>query len=167
MKLRNGFVSNSSSSAFICDVCGAVESGMDLCMRDAEMFSCVAGHTICESHKLSPEGLEDLSHMQKRDKVAEYYEACNYVSESNKKYLNGAATDAEVESAFYELYDESEYYEIPSDFCPVCQFEDMNAYDLFAWFFATHPEMTEATLLSAWKTEYKTYAQFCKATKIK
>lgn len=49
MKKRNGFVSNSSSSSFICDSCGGSEEGMDLCLSEAEMFNCHNGHTIHES----------------------------------------------------------------------------------------------------------------------
>jgi hypothetical protein len=37
MKIRTGFVSNSSSSSFICDISGRTESGMDMCMSDAQM----------------------------------------------------------------------------------------------------------------------------------
>lgn len=41
MKIRTGFVSNSSSSSFVCDVCGNIESGWDLGLNDAEMCECV------------------------------------------------------------------------------------------------------------------------------
>lgn len=50
MKIRKGFVSNSSSSSFICDVCGESYSGWDATLDEAEMFECVHGHTVCLSH---------------------------------------------------------------------------------------------------------------------
>ncbi len=46
MKTRNGFVSNSSTSSFICQICGGVEAGMDLCLEEAEMIRCKNGHEI-------------------------------------------------------------------------------------------------------------------------
>lgn len=36
MKHRLGFVSNSSSSSYTCDVCGETESGWNLCLSDME-----------------------------------------------------------------------------------------------------------------------------------
>ena len=48
MKIRSGFVSNSSSSSFICDVCGRMESGWDASLSDFEMYECENGHTLCE-----------------------------------------------------------------------------------------------------------------------
>ncbi|MHA2280253.1 MAG: hypothetical protein ACXAC5_05280 [Promethearchaeota archaeon] len=50
MKIRTGFVSNSSSSSFICDVCGHDESGWDLGLSEAYMSECGRGHIICDSH---------------------------------------------------------------------------------------------------------------------
>jgi len=50
MKVRTGFVSNSSSSSFTCDACGGVESGWDACLSDVYMFNCANGHTVCDSH---------------------------------------------------------------------------------------------------------------------
>ena len=51
MKIRNGFVSNSSSSSFTCDVCGNTESGMDASLRDFEMSQCERGHVFCNCHQ--------------------------------------------------------------------------------------------------------------------
>jgi len=50
MKTRQYFVSNSSSSSFICNVCGEDYIGMDAGLNDSGMFECVSGHTICDSH---------------------------------------------------------------------------------------------------------------------
>jgi len=50
MKIRTGFVSNSSSSSFICNVCGNYQEGYDLSAEDVEMVECNKGHTFCECH---------------------------------------------------------------------------------------------------------------------
>jgi len=43
-------VSNSSSSSFICDICGHEASGWDMCLSEAYMVECVNGHVFCEDH---------------------------------------------------------------------------------------------------------------------
>ena len=48
MKVRRGFVSNSSSSSYTCEVCNETHSGWDLCIDDAGMFECENGHIIHE-----------------------------------------------------------------------------------------------------------------------
>lgn len=50
MKTRNGFVSNSSSSSFICNYCGELFSGYDAGKSDFGLVECINGHTICDSH---------------------------------------------------------------------------------------------------------------------
>lgn len=50
MKIRNGFVSNSSSSSFVCDYCGEIFSGYDAGRSDFCLIECINGHTICEDH---------------------------------------------------------------------------------------------------------------------
>ncbi len=49
-KYRLGFVSNSSSSSFVCDFCGAVESEYSRSLDDFEMSSCEHGHEFCNCH---------------------------------------------------------------------------------------------------------------------
>ena len=48
MKIRTKFVSNSSSSSFICDVSGEEYTSWDPCLEDAEMYECVKGHIFLE-----------------------------------------------------------------------------------------------------------------------
>jgi len=78
MKLRNGFVSNSSSSSFICMVDGSVEAGMDLSLSEAGMCSCVNGHTFCTQYRLAkPQIVQDLD-IEDYDEDDELYDNDDY-----------------------------------------------------------------------------------------
>lgn len=57
MKIRSGFVSNSSSSSYTCLVCGSTESGYDVSLSDLEMFECENEHLVCQSHAVG-EGIK-------------------------------------------------------------------------------------------------------------
>jgi hypothetical protein len=73
MKIRTGFVSNSSSSSFICGICGEVQSGWDLSLSDAEMVECSKhGHIFCESH-IKKELKEDFDEEVDRYDTPEKY----------------------------------------------------------------------------------------------
>jgi len=54
MKIRLCFVSNSSSSSFICEVCGRTESGYDMCLDDTDMYMCVNDHLFCTDETVFP-----------------------------------------------------------------------------------------------------------------
>lgn len=43
MKFRKDFVTNSSSSSFVCEICGRAESGFDIGLSEAGMMECVIG----------------------------------------------------------------------------------------------------------------------------
>ena len=54
MKIRTGFVSNSSSSSFICEICNRTEIGWDgNSLSDFDMVRCVNEHTFCTSHMIN------------------------------------------------------------------------------------------------------------------
>ena len=60
MKIRKGFVSNSSSSSYICEVCGCHEEGMDLDIADAGMYECKREHIFCQRHELPPDIINEV-----------------------------------------------------------------------------------------------------------
>jgi hypothetical protein len=45
MKVRTGFVSNSSSSSYVCEICGSVMED-----DDDDMVTCERQHTFCVYH---------------------------------------------------------------------------------------------------------------------
>ena len=130
MKIRNGFVSNSSSSSFICDFCGSVVSDRDLSMEDAGMLMCENGHTFCKEEtdfsldNLSNEILKDLKDYIKDRK---YYGSDDLSKEFVAKIdavLLGDLSIDEFENYLFE--DDVNYvinYEwgIPEKYCPVCK----------------------------------------------
>ena len=67
MKVRSGFVSNSSTSSFICEICGENVTGMDISYDDADMFMCHNGHVMCTEH-----ALKDLDSVEKDDDYYDY-----------------------------------------------------------------------------------------------
>ena len=79
MRIRVGFVSNSSSSSFVCDVCGRQESGWDLCLSVAEMAECENGHTFCQSEiKHTDENLDEHVEEEGWGEVpSDYCPVCN------------------------------------------------------------------------------------------
>lgn len=54
MKFRAGFVSNSSSSSYICQVCGDTFEAYDQGISDFGLVQCERDHLFCESHAINP-----------------------------------------------------------------------------------------------------------------
>jgi hypothetical protein len=61
MKIRTGFVSNSSSTSFVCEICHNADSTWDGGLEEMGFCECQNGHVICLDHLLikDPERNED------------------------------------------------------------------------------------------------------------
>ncbi len=73
MKVRKGFISNSSSTSFICDVCAETVGGWDMGLEEADMFECENGHTFCREHTVG--GRESLEEKFDDDGEAEEFDS--------------------------------------------------------------------------------------------
>lgn len=119
MKYRLDYVTNSSSSSFVCNVCNHVESGYDMCLSEAEMHYCDNGHTFCEDHTFA-ENKELAIALLKNMK--EKYIKFSY----NKDKI--PEIEEVLKAIGYEDYDDYEQifeeYELrdnyPVEFCPIC-----------------------------------------------
>ena len=90
MKIRSGFVSNSSSSSFICDCCGIAEEAYDGIL-DTGMCMCKNGHTFCNEH---------------------------IIDEDFKKTVKNSIYNGKYYFTYNE--NEYDITEIPEEFCPIC-----------------------------------------------
>ena len=120
MKYRKCHVTNSSSSSFVCDICGRVESGWDIGLSEAGMYECVNGHTFCwdEALKVSKEDLIKII-------LEEGW---------NKTYEGEVITEEELNNMEWEdlmeYCSDGGYYEVPECFCPICNFIEYSESDL-------------------------------------
>jgi hypothetical protein len=135
MKKRFGFVSNSSSSSFMCDLTYATEGGYDASAVDCGMAECVNGHTVVEG-LLLPEPSFDLNKLV--DEFVEYHSRFSYRDQVTKEDLREAMKEVSDYSEFIERiqsdFDE-EYgdYLYPAHRCPICMMKDLPAHQMFEY----------------------------------
>jgi len=123
MKRRNGFVSNSSSSSFLCEICGRQEVSYEG-LSEVQMVECDNGHTFCEYHLLEVKKktlLEQYKDLQKNGEL----EADLEIEIYNK--LQGALTPEEQEARlkefegqFEDIYADLDEYGVSAEACPIC-----------------------------------------------
>lgn len=178
MKVRLDFVTNSSSSSFICTVCGEEASGMDLSLSDAEMFRCVNGHTICDSH--SDESMDDknpkdimISHYEDEirkyeEKVKEKPEDKDYKdwleeAKKNLERVKNTEDEDELEDEASDVKADARY-EMPSEFCPVCQFKEIDKKEAYKYFMKKLG-LSKENFLNEIKSKYNNYNDYQKDIK--
>lgn len=139
MKFRSDFVTNSSSSSFICSACGNVEAGYDMSLSDANMVECENGHTICEYHvsdsisfknkkEVALRYINDYIGRLKTDNgYSEEYVLKRMVSLTDKKDFIEKLTEEDYEDnddlcdKFDDLLQEFDLEDtLPEELCPLC-----------------------------------------------
>ena len=130
MKFRKDFVTNSSSSSYVCEICGRSESGWDMCLSDCEMMECVNGHVFC-----CDEALEQPSKTEMIKMILE--NGWNNHWDRNirdyRDYTEEEISAIDEDIIFDEWITDGGYYEVPECLCPICQFIEYSEYDLSAY----------------------------------
>jgi len=171
MKIRRGFVSNSSSSSYTCLVCGDNESGYDMSLYEAEMMSCSCGHVYhisCGKHGLvtsinHPQFLEMIRAYREENKEwKEVQERCQRIEEICTSHLVTETGDIDIGDTeeLQELFDyiqDELRGEYPRKFCPICTYQSLSDEDALEYLMTAY-DLKRETILKAIKSEdyYKT-----------
>jgi len=163
MKVRSGFVSNSSSSSFICDECGENFCGYEFSHYDVDHYECENGHYFCE--KLEFDHKKAWEEMQK-NRIAK---AQKYVDDKIwQKYT--WYTEDEIRQ---ELVDEQEKEydedyewedELPSEACPICRMRVFRDVDLLNFLLLEY-DYTKEHVGEMMKKSFKSYNDFTAVVK--
>ena len=129
MKIRKDFVTNSSSSSFVCEICGRAESGWDMGLSEAEMMECVNGHTFCCDEALEKPSKKELIKMILENEWNKG--VWDYKVKDSRDYTEKELSDMEEDWLWDNLCSEDDgHYEVPECVCPICQFIEYSEYDL-------------------------------------
>lgn len=135
MKLRLGYVSNSSSSSYTCDVCGRNESGYDLSLSEIDMKSCRCYHEFCDEHMITSFPIKNIINLlkeyQDEEDIKDLYEKLKVLPPDT---IFSEDTFPEDYELFYDFFVEEEGgYDVPSCFCPVCNLDNILVGDVLTY----------------------------------
>lgn len=170
MKIRTGFVSNSSSSSYVCEICGDVG-------EDDDIVTCEREHTFCIYHLhhslFSKEIVsayvarsESLSEHDKQELIR----LIRAVDPSTFNQLRGSLYSESSNPALHQidvLLDDIDYnverWEIrenlPPEYCPICNLEVITDSDLINYFTAS-TRMSRNDVIAAVKRRFNNYETF-------
>ena len=159
MKKRFGFVSNSSSSSFVCDICEHIESGMDSSASDFEMVTCEHGHTIHKEcltfdpysddspfiRSLLERELKERKESYKRQedwiaKNSDDYRISNEKSRLEKMSKTISEIEKMLDKDNTDFTDWSDFIEdktqiLKEESCPICNLTFIPTKDAMDWYF--------------------------------
>lgn len=116
-------MTNSSSSSFVCDICGRTETTWEG-LGEVDMVECVNGHIICSDETLELPSKQELIEIIIKNNwnIDEY----NYNLIITREELEGM----DIDYLFDTFCSEGGHYEVPEFVCPICQFIEYSEYDL-------------------------------------
>ena len=157
VKIRTGFVSNSSSTSFTCDVCGETWGGWDG-DYGISTYTCENGHDICEKDMIEDEiTFKDLiKHYENNKKIISNWD--EELLEDLKEAIKDKDRDCLLELLFYELD------EVPPEFCPLCTFKHISDHDMNKYLKA-ELRMNDSMIRIQMRERFKDYGQlqkFCR-----
>ena len=147
MKIRSGFISNSSASSFVCVICGGVEVG-EGSIADFGMFRCENKHEL----HLNCAGLTSLKIPK------EYMDTYMKKFGPKKKHFDLEDFKEAIKETKEEAKDEY-MYEVLEKYCPICQLKKMAKEDELAYYRYKLNISSEETLKEIKKT-FNNYQEF-------
>jgi len=161
MKIRNGFVSNSSSSSFICEITGEEFEIFDYVFRDSPLCKCTNEH-IFKREYLIPIKLVELAYpdrdmmLKQLNKVIDSKKECELL-----KYLCLEDLKKRYEQmGLCNSINESSTNCIREDQCPICQLVHINDRDILDFVYKVY--RSKPALIKEIKQRFFNYKNFKK-----
>lgn len=129
MKIRLDFVTNSSSSSFVCEICGRTETYYDG-LEDVDGCECQNGHEICTEHLLNPTREEMIERILSNT----YYES----DRGGEFQYAREELDKMDDDSLYNILLGRYGDEVDSILCPICQFEEYSTYDMMRYLYTKY-----------------------------
>jgi len=135
MKIRLGFVANSSSSSFVVSSTGTIFSGRDLCLRDCDLKSCERDHIFDASAELerSDDALEAV--IARKITEVEGRAITEWYTEQNRQEELSQLKMIMDWDEYLSWDEEADYYAVPKELCPICQMENASIWDVYKYAF--------------------------------
>jgi hypothetical protein len=171
MKTRLFFVSNSSTSSFICCVCNELEAGQDASPKDFDMIECINGHTV--HRDCIKDELKTLS--EEAEDMLSYYDLEEYV-ESNEEDIS--PVDLAKYKEIIEIEHKTDYKDrisydlgngvglspcleigLSEALCPMCNLGKLNNSLLLKYLVATENVIIEDVMKEI-RTRFNNYKEF-------
>lgn len=146
MKYRKDFVTNSSSSSFICDVCGEKACGFNMCLSDAGMYRCENGHIFCKDHMF------ELTREEKESYLISLYDG-DFRHEELKPENVKNLSDNELDDTV-DYWTEDGY--VPEKMCPICAFKYAKDEDI-AEYLMKKDSVNRLDILTIWASQFGNY----------
>lgn len=157
MKTRQGFVSNSSSSSFVCDVSGESYEGWDGDYGDIHECNCLNGHSFASDYLI--EISETIPTPDKRAFMTEN-------ADEKETIAFKSVTDEQIEKWWEEddWIDEYEnntdqYWELPEQRCPICTFQKPCDRDILTYLLKD-TGLTKESILKSLRETFSSYRDF-------
>lgn len=134
MKFRKDFVTNSSSSSFVCDICGRTASGWDMGLSECDMMECANGHVFCCDEALEFPSKEEMIKVileNEWNKKSQY----NWSAHTSVAtvYTEEELNEFYDSDLFFDFYSREGHYNVPESVCPICQFVEYSESDLSSY----------------------------------
>jgi hypothetical protein len=162
MKIRTDFVTNSSSTCYVCEISGEKEAtgnGDDTTRQDLGFMVCEKGHSFKSKYAIRDE-----------DVIRKALE--NKIKEINSKNCSECEKTEEIKEMLKELPGSIEYIieddpfgcGVPSEMCPICQMKYISESNMLK-FLLKNFESTTMDVVGSMKKRYSSYDEMVKDLK--